>query len=789
LNLIFLNYFVFIDQEWKKEVRGHNSNQLNEPSKNKTVILAIVGLLLIILIAGVIFLYFGRQIKPNNSNLSGSTTTPVMSTSTPKFPPDQYTNPDVTNSSSTTTIKAEDLTFGSFYKKPNDNFVPSIKNYTLPINIKKDVTNYFEVSRKINLDSYLANLNSQGFAIMDNPSNKDVSEFYSSYRFFIEKDLPIVLTTDFLYYYYQNTLKQIHKDIQKTIFYDNLWDVNKKMYDIAHTRYNQRLAKVGQTNDPILEAERLEAAYFAVSLNLLIPSQIQINKQTELADSNKFTEQEASNYYFDLPEYLKTDVLKEVELIKKGQDEIKSPVLLYQKDYKYYIVPAEYKENAKLNNFYLTLKWFNSVFPLYYRSTDCEDCILDKDDWLINMMAANLIAKDFSDNQEIKNEWATIYKFISFFSGLRQDLTYLQYIESINNIFGKDYEMENIFSPNNPNREDDLRKLQEKIISYNFSSIEGEIMRDLPNARKFIGMRLLQEDYWPNDYIFRQLVGEDMLVDKTKEIVYTSCPAKKDNKLIRCRGFGLDIVNLLKSENNALENKYFIKNTNYTNYNRQKDILEKELDGFNVNTWNNNVYWVTLNINKKLLSYDRSKLPIFMNNNKWFDLKDTNTSLGSWVNLHLPGDKLIPYSEKVGSSLGTISRDENSNYVEPNVEFIEELIAKNQMLMEMLKALITKKTSTAFVDLGSLDDKLSKILKIAKKELSNEKLTDDDYRIINDLIKSYTIANKQNKTFAFDVKGIKNIESIEGVKFVVLVFEKEGKKILAFGPIFNYQEK
>ncbi|PIV52055.1 hypothetical protein COS18_00735, partial [Candidatus Falkowbacteria bacterium CG02_land_8_20_14_3_00_36_14] len=175
--------------------------------------------------------------------------------------------------------------------------------------------------------------------------------------------------------------------------------------------------------------ERLEAEFFAVALELLKPADKQMNSNINLVDETKFKEQEVDKYTITIPDYLINNVAKEVGLIRKANSKGKSPNFLYIMDYNQFKVPDEYKASAKLNNYYLASKWMNAVFPLYYQSIDCPDCLLDKDDWLINMVAASYIAKDFSNNQDFKNQWAKIYKIISFFSGLRYDFTYLHYNE------------------------------------------------------------------------------------------------------------------------------------------------------------------------------------------------------------------------------------------------------------------------------------------------------------------------------------------------------------------------
>ena len=101
----------------------------------------------------------------------------------------------------------------------------------MPLNVKIDVLNYYDLSRKLNLDPALAGLNSSGFAVIDNPWVKEAPDFYSIYSNLEEKQIPFLITSDFIIYYYQTVLKKAFKDIEENIFYDNLWSINKDLYN------------------------------------------------------------------------------------------------------------------------------------------------------------------------------------------------------------------------------------------------------------------------------------------------------------------------------------------------------------------------------------------------------------------------------------------------------------------------------------------------------------------------------------------------------------------------------
>lgn len=780
---------MFIDKEWRKEVKKIP----NDGSENgrKNFVFIIIGVMLLAVL--VVFLLVKKPVSPPLNNSAGVSGDPdnnatssigVLPSDLGNGNKDQYAIGTSTNG-----IKAEDLTFGHFYKKPENNSKPTVDTYDLPVNIKVNVTNYHDMARKVNLDPYIDHLNQYGFAVMD--KSEKYGDFFTAFSELSKKEVPIIITEDFITYYYQNTLKQVFKEVEKNAFYDNIWQINKKMYDIALARYKNDLEEKGLVNDPILEGERLELAFFAVSLELLRPKLTQIDNSAKLSDNNLFSPQEIETYAYDLPDYLKIDVDKEIELIDSANKISKSPILLYEQDYKKFIIPSEYKNNARLHNFYLATKWMNSLFPLFNRDEFCENCLLDQTDWVINMTAASYIAKDLYDNQDLKNQWAIIYKFISFFTGLRSELTYLNYYDVLSRLFGKDYQVGEIFGRENKDREVDIYKIREELRKFQFASLEGGIDRKDSSYNSYLGMRLLQDVYWPNDYLMDYLTGTEMIflddpiLQAKNNLTY--CRTRRNNIMYRCNGFSYDILNVIDSVD--LNSTYFRNNTNYYKYSDKVDYLREKIDDFDVFTWNNNVYWTTLDIAKNILRNNNENYPIYTRSSEWRTAKDYKTFLGTWVNLHLNSDEVVSYFEQEQGGLGVYTNCNQFNYIEPNIELLDEMTARNDMLIKMMMALkVAKNTNAAAEMLKELNIELSKIMDISKKELRNESLSNDDCKFINDLMK-YVVNVKGNKNFEIQNEIRKLTESISNVKVLAVVYKKGEKLILAFGPMFDFIEK
>ena len=444
-------------------------------STNKTFL--IVGIVLALLMVVLAVWYFTRPKK----TVAPSKPAAVVVTNTPSSLPTETSTSTEVMATTTSLAELEKFSFSGFYQEPAP--MPEFKfnDYKLPLNVKIDVLNYYDVSRKLNLDDGLSSLNANGFALLDNPSQKDISSYYGAYSWLSDKEIPLLITSDFLLHYHQNVTKQVFKDIEENIFYDNLWRISRSLYESSKNRYEARLAKIGNVNDSVLEGERLATAYFAVALKLLEPSTSQID--TTGKDGTKFTNTEASNLYFTILPYLQSDAGEEINLIKEARDTKKSPVFLYPRNYSDFVVPAEYRGTEKLYNFYLASTWLNSVFPLVVKDKACPTCLLDKEDARLSLVASTFITKDFSSDQELKNRWALVYKLVSYSKGLRDDLNYRNYDDTMKILFGDNYDPEIIFAENNPDLNKNVDKLRGALLAIQFNDFQGALDKNKDKPR------------------------------------------------------------------------------------------------------------------------------------------------------------------------------------------------------------------------------------------------------------------------------------------------------------------
>ena len=750
----------------------------------KKIIIIFLGLILALIVIGFfVFRSFfsDKETVNQEQEISRENELPQSNPALPLVVDPSLNN--ISDIATSTDLMIEYLSFSDFYEKRPIEIRANFEDYDLPLNTKIEVINYYDVSRKLNLDNVISSINNNGFALIDNPW-REASDFYSIYVKLREKQIPLFISSDFLIYYHQNIIKKVFKDIEENIFYDNLWDVSKELYERSKMRYESRLASIGDINDPLLEGARLETVFFAVTLELLKPLASQIAPTGVQVNQDKFSVSEANRFYFNIPVNLKNDIDAEVSLIREGEKKIKSPIFLYIRDYSDFIVPLEYQGHAKLNNFYLASRWLNSVFPLYYQEDNCSPCLLDREDWRINSIASLLITEDFSSLPQIKNRWARIYKVISFFKGLKDDLDYVNYREALLSVFGDNYQIEDLFQ-DPQNVDTNLNKVITEIAKYQFSEIQGGPSVNDFKAKVDIGFKVLADSFFPDDYLLNQLSSNEIglyLGNDFGENNITACDQLKTFK--RCNGFAFDILNLSYS----LNNPYFIENTNYQNYQKEANRLKVESQA-SINQRVTN-YWSTLALNKELLNFDKKLMPIFAQSDTWND-KSLKTASAAWANMHIPFEK-FSINKSFTRNLDDFSRWNENSYIEPNLALVNELISINDMVLGALSALrVDSEIKQVNQEITTVSNNLEKIRAIIIKQITGEELTLDDFEFISDFTGQLEITEPiKDKSFNLKPQSfVRDLRvSINSIKLAVIVSQRGGQKIFSVGPVWDYQE-
>ena len=758
-----------------------------EDKKILYIIIAIIAGLLTIGIAGGILLFLNSQ--NNEPPLANANTN-----SEPGRLPNLPANPDAINRQLT---EAEQLRkdrefISSFWQPQEITFSPNSAGYSLPLaEIKQDAVNYRDFSRRLNIENTLDKLSQNGFVVIGDPFDNKTADWETSYQLIRDAGLPVLVTADSVLGLYQNTMHVVYKEIEQEIFYPSLWDLLKELHDRVQQRYNLRFARFGIESDLVTEANRLELAYLNVALQLLKPDSNQV-RETISTESNFFSTAEAVKYQAAIPSYLETEVNQEVQNIIARRPQARSPIFLYDKNYEKFTIPPQYNTSEKLKNYYLAITWLNeSLFPLWNKNNDCENCYLDKNDHQISFVAALLLSNDLAQDQVLKNKWANIYKSISFFKGLESNLTYLDYHRALAEEFGSNFIIEEVFNDEPVAIEEKISRLQEKINTYEFPSSLGGDKVD----KKEVGLRLLRHYHLLENKLFEAIVEpqvSNFLNEQTKEAqsLFSACFTREQG-IFRCTASALDLFNLLGNQeaSNILE---VSGNTKYENYDQTIRNFKDELSQFDQNTWHDNAYMAMLS-SLQLIDFDKSGMPSFMLTPAW-NKKSLNTSLGAWTDFH----KEINFQKTSLQETNTLSGYFPYGYVEPQIKLYGELLSNVNMILDGFTGLqIISKNSKSYERLDNLKIALEKIIEISKRELQGEELLSSDYNFINSFnkqIRSFigdiaknNLVNKSSFQINFQSPN-RITQSIEGLNYIVVVYPSNGELFLALGPVFDYQE-
>jgi hypothetical protein len=704
-----------------------------------------------------------------------------------------------------TKISGEKLDFARYYSLDALDVQLKVPQYELPLKTE-EIANFTDFSSKISLsDGALALLKKNGFVVIENPFNPKEENITKPYTTLKTVDVPVFITSDSLLHLYHIQFDETLRQIEEREFYDDIWNISKKLMNASLEYYNN-------TEGDLKEAAKRNVAYFAVALSLLEPKEEQLCKNNlekyycldpGLA-SAYFTEEELAKYKFEVPEFVKEDVEKELELIEKHEGFSVSPIFKYREDYSQYVPRGHYTRSEKLKNYFKAFMWYGRLGFLL--KGGCNDCLVSAEDAKIQTIGASLIASEFARDEELKKKWDRIYAVTAFYVGLADDLGPYEYLEAMNSVFDGSFSVDKL-------TEENLQKLKAKLAEYQPPKIYGgtgaceieppfnpEQADECLESTK--GLRFMGQRFIPDSYMFTNLVfpyvGEYTGEGKPFTVVMSAAG------LIRGFPRGLDVMALLGSKR-AKELLDELNDSKYKNYEKQFKKLREEFDSFTEADWQKNLYWSWLFALKPLLKEFSDGYPTFMQTEAWQD-KELTTALASWAELR---HDTILYAKQSytmqATSCGPLCIQPKPTpkpivgYVEPVPEFYNRLLAITRMTRKGLEDMNVL-DEVAKARLQSLERILERLLKISEKELRNEELTASDYAFIknfgeelNDVISEVDEKAKKTTIIA-DVHTDINTKQVleEGIGYVKLIVVAykvpDGRILIGAGPVMSYYE-
>lgn len=729
-------------------------------------------------------------------------------------------------------VSTEKTAFAKYYTLSALDIPLEVSQYELPLRIN-EISNFDDFSEKISLSNDALNLlEKNGFVVIKNLFNSREEYITEPYKILKEKEIPIFITSDSLLHLYHIQFDETLRQIEEREFYDKIWEISKELLEESVSEYGSIQVKgriFSQQEKDLSEALKRNVSYFSVGLSLLQPRENQLcsanRKDWECKDPGiagaYFTEKDLEKYRFSIPDFVKSDVEKELNLIEKHKGFSQSQIFIYNEDYSQYVPRGHYTRSEKLKNYFKAMMWYGRISMLL-KGTDqvtagksCNNfppckALISLYDARIQTMEACLISSKFAEDKELKDKWDRIYSITAFYVGLSDDFGPYEYIKALNDVFnGK-------FNPNNLT-EDNIEKLKAKLAEFMPPKIYGGTGKATLRPpftpeqadevlRITAGFRLMGQRFIPDSYMFSNLVSPHVGMYSGKNCSQVFTCEMTDGGPARCFPRGLDTMALLGS-GRAKELLRELGDTEYEGgdekgrkitYETQFDRLKQEFDNFTEADWQKNLYWSWLYSLKALLKEFGSGFPTFMQTKAWHD-KELTTALASWTELR--HDTILYAKQSYTMSLTALPPPEKPvvGYIEPVPEFYNRLLALTRMTTKGLDEMQVL-DETAKSRLESLEKILKRLVELSGKELKNEELRKDDYEFIknfgeelNAVIKDVDEKAKKT-TIVADVHTDQNTSKVleEGVGYVNLIVVAykvpDGRILVGAGPVMSYFE-
>lgn len=493
-----------------------------------------------------------------------------------------------------------------------------------------------------------------------------------------------------------------------------------------------------------------------------------------------------------LPKEITTVVEEELKLIEEHKRLSSSPVFKYTEDYSQYLPRGHYTRNELFKKYFKVMMWYGRVSFYLRPSPEMYRERIDPIEEGKSLTRQALLIVNILNT--VKDRWARVYEPTVFFVGKTDDLNYYDYVKLIEEIYGKEYTVEDLSDENKLEKfiERALKVRKPKIISTYITDAEKKIEESTLSFR-FFGQRFI-----PDSYILQNMVYPKVKNFTGSGEPFTMYPTPMGPQ--RCFPRGLDLMAVLGSR----VAEAIIREEGdgaYENYDEVLNKLRSEFSELPDSIWNQNLYWLWLSCLKLLIKEDDQ----LIKNRAWL-VKQLNTALGSWAELR---HDTILYA-KQSYTPAILSRPPTPTltrgYVEPLPSVYKQIKELITTLREILdsKGLLLDECKNKLL---RFEDIVGSLVTISEKELKGQTLTEDEYRMIWDIgqtLKNITrfshglmekITSGTDEEMACvadvhtDVNSKQVLEEAVGYPYYIYIICKiDGKDFLTVGGVFSYYE-
>lgn len=594
----------------------------------------------------------------------------------------------------------------------------------------------------------------------------------------------VFVSSDFLLHIYHRLLEKEFEYVENKKFYPTLSEMTDALFAEAASTYST-------LTDPATKASYERILTFFAAPKAILDAAAPEKEATSMVDQKSDTDT-AILAKLDMLKPLMSDsaytkAKEELQLILKAEGLQASPLfdtywsaagLSNPQDYSQFTPRSHYTKNSILRSYFRAMMWYGrGNFPI----TSPE---LTRDALTISAMTKG--------TGQLKN-WEAIYIPTTFLVGQSEDLEITDYLTAAGEPQAK--EITPVLAT----------KVQEAMKSYKSPHIQSSAFagdavtamtkEELVAATK--GWRFMGQRFTPDAFIFSTLTQGD------------EKPDPETGQRLPSTTTGLMVFSALGTKTaDPLVNQWITANAPDSDKVIAKNLtkLKTQFAQIPEDIWTQNIYWGWLYTLRSLdtSGMDLSGYPRFVKNEQW-NLKNLQTGLGSWT--ELKHDTLLyakqSYAELGGGGEAVTPPPVPKGYVEPNIAFLDRLIALTKMTTEGL-------ASRNLLD-GVFIDRNDEFLKdlvffkdIAVKELQNEKISDDDFETLRttpkymnallDALPGEEIHERDARSALIadvhtDVPGAKILYEADGIpNYIYVAVRDQNGTRLTKGLVYNYYE-
>jgi hypothetical protein len=605
-------------------------------------------------------------------------------------------------------------------------------------------------------DETIAMIEKNGFAISD---SRNAREFFGVYETNRYDYVPSFVTTDSALHSFHLVFEYVLKDLEQQKLFGALSQLSKDMVAASDAQYSTLQGTAFEN------AALRNVAFFSVGASLLA------------AD-------------FAVPGYAADLVAQELALIEAHSVIEVSPIInagqtyansieAYRADYTQYIPRSHYTATPELTAFFKAMMWYGQMT---FRSSHEDE------------VRSALLQVSALQDAKLAELWALIFEPTNFLVGECDDITWLQYREALEGIYGE--KLGDVSAITESAAFAEALAVIEKLPPPAINSIpifNAQLQPDRDAA--ITGYRFLGQRFTIDGVIMQRLIDRD--TESRMLPTALDIPA----------AFGSEeAYAILESEEEMV-----MYPTLAENLSKVRDYVASVSE----NIWHSNVYWSWLDMLRPLADKQAGVgMPFFMQNQAW-TRKELNTFVASWT--ELKHDTLLyskpPMAEMGGGGGEPPPPPDDRGYVEPNPDVFGRLANLSQAFSSGLaqRGLLTETARSALETLQYLADTCRII---AEKELENKSLTDEEYEFIRnyggELEHIFEASKKDDVTalmgeyypeqylmehpgglvadVATDPNGFALEEATGFAKEIYVAFLRDGQVVLSRGLVFSHYE-